>query len=205
MKLTKHIETKINEFKSALSGAAEGVLLAGKILCDIVDAEPDAYEIMLTECKGVTLPFLEALERVGRGKLLPELLLNPAPACQRAIGESLNIKEQNRLLTGTIPTVIRENGGVRTVNKRLEELSAHEAVRVVGDGKIRTPEEQIEVLKTQEAQKAARELRYEIRGSRVIFHSTHAWEWSELIDISEKIKPKAADLEKAIRANQLKG
>ena len=61
----------------------------------------------------------------------------------------------------------------------------------------------MEIVKEQEKTKASRELRYEIMGDAVVFHSERPWKWAELMDIADKIRPKSADISEAIKRRQI--
>ena len=204
MKLTKTFESKIDQFQAALNATADGLVTAGKLLVEMIEENENTFEIILTRIKTASLPFLEALERVGRGQLRPELLLNPAPAAQRTVQFALPIKVQDKIATGYLETVVKDGDGFLIKHKKMDELTAHESARVIGTDGIRTVEQQKAIIKEQIENRAAREMRFEIRNDRVVFHTEHAWTWSELEEIADKIKPKAVDIEKEIKKNQVR-
>src|SRR5512146_752330 len=109
--LTKTYQAKVEQFRNALSSAKQDLIAAGKLLVEMVEENEETFEILVGQCR-VTLPFLEALERIGRGKLDPLFLTDPSPAAQRAVTVALPIKEQTRLKTG-VAVAIRSNGGIK--------------------------------------------------------------------------------------------
>jgi hypothetical protein len=150
--------------------------------------------------------FLDALERIGLGQLEPKLLLESGPAARRAVQFCMPIAQQRQILDGYITVVTPDNGhgGTRVIQKRLDEITAIEAPRVISEeGKVRTPDEQSQVLIQQAQRKAARSLRYEIEGDKITFHARTTLTWSELQELADKIKPSAKDLQKAMNQNTL--
>jgi hypothetical protein len=203
MKIDKHIKTQIQAFQDALQSARDGLKRAGDILCEIVDQEPNAYEMILASVPGITLHSLETLERIGRGKLEPRLITDPSPAAERAIRKAIPMEDQQRLLDRPIDTVTRDNGGFRIEQKRIGEMTQREAHLLIGDDGIRTADEQKQILIAEARRKAESDLRYEIRGDRVTFHGDITLTWSELLEIAEKVKPKAEDIEATIKRRQI--
>lgn len=173
------------------------------MLVEMLAENEDTFEILIAQ-KVCTLPMLESLERVGRHQLDPALLTNTSPAAQRAITQCLPPKEQKQVLTGYVPLVVRDNGGFKVEQVRGDEMNAHQASQAIRRGRILPESEQIEVIKEQLASKAARSLRYELRGDRIVFHEESSFTWAELVELAEKIKPKATDIESSIKRNQIK-
>lgn len=200
--LTKPFQSKIESFGAALADIKNGIERAGKLVVEMLEENESTFEILCGQYR-VSLPFLEALERVGRGQLDPRLLQDGSDTAWRAISQALPIEQQRKLIDAAIPVAVRDNGGVRIENKRLPEITAREASIVIGDGKIRTADEQIELLKQKAATQAAKSLRYEIRGDRVRFHDGAEFDWSGLMEIANKIQPKAEDIEAQMKRNQI--
>lgn len=200
--ITKSFQSKIEAFTEALTGARSNLLRAGQLLVEMLEENEDTFELLVTQ-KVASLPMLESLERVGRGQLDPLLLTDTSPAAQRAISQAIPPKDQKRLLTGLIPVAIQDNGGIRIEQRRMDELNTWQAAQAIGDGKIRTAEEQIDVVRERIEARAARSLRYEIRGDRVIFHEESSYTWKELEEIAAKIKPQARDIEAEIKRKQI--
>lgn len=196
---------KAAAFKDALSGARANLKQAGELLVEMLDENEDTMEILLRENRGLSIAFLESLERVGRGLLDPLLLTDTAPAAQRAISQALPPQAQKELLTKNVPVVVGSNGETHVEHKPMRELNTREAARVIGDGKIRTPEEQLRVLQEQAAARVAKSVRYEIRGDRVLFHEGAMFTWVQLEEIIEKIRPKPVDIEAEIKRRQVGG
>jgi len=191
MKPTKTYESKFIAFTEAVTQLGQSAKRAGQLLCEMLDENPDTFEYILKKCPHATLPWLESLEAIGRGRLDERLLLDPSPAAQRAVSQALPIKEQTRLLEMPIQVAVRDNGGVRIENKRMQDIRAYEAPRVIRDGKILSAEEQTALIKDEISHRAARDVRYIIEGDAVEFLARCRFKLSELEEILSKLKETA--------------
>lgn len=201
---TKPFEKSLDAFKKAIQNIGENATDAGRAIVAMLDERADAFEIILSKCEWVTLPFLEALERVGRGMLDPFFLLDQSPVSGRVISEGLTVKDQKTIKSGYLPVAIKVDGGVKVENMKMEEINFTQAQLVIGEGRIRSANEQIEILKSREAARAARSLRYEILGNKVHFYADSDFTWEQLESIVEQIKPKAIDIESSVKERQIK-
>lgn len=201
--LSRTFNTNLEALQAALTQARDGLKTAGDLIIKMLEENEDAFEIILARCKGLTVRMLESLERIGRGTLEPLLLADPSPAAQRAIAQDLPMPEQKKLVNGFIPVAIRDGGGVKIEQRKLSELNLVEACRVIGDGKIRSADEQIQILKQEAENRAARQLRYEIREGEIIFHAETRYSWRELQELADKIKPQAKDIEAEVKRRQI--
>lgn len=200
--LTKSFESKIEQFQSALGGVRFSIKQAGEILVSMLEENENTFEVLVGR-RLASLPFLEALEKVGRGALDARLLEDTGSIAWRAISQCLPMRDQEQLLSGTIPVAMIDNGGIRIEHKRLEEITNNEATRVIGDGKIRTADEQIVIIKEQSARRAVRELRYEIFGNRIRFRHGAEFTFAELEILIERNAPKAEEIEESLKLNQI--
>jgi hypothetical protein len=203
MKIQKHIQKQIEAFQNALQSARDGLRDAGRILCEILDAEPNAFEMILASVPGITLNSLETLERIGRGRLEPRLITDPSPAAERAIRKAIPIDQQKRLLEMPQEVVARDNGGFRVKQKRIDEMTYKDAHILIGDDGIRDVDAQKAILLDENRRKAESSLRYEIRGDKVTFHADVTLTWSELLELAEKVKPDPKDIEESIKRRQV--
>lgn len=204
MKLTKSYESKITQFLDALNRARDGIAEAGRILVELVESNENTYEIIMKRCPGVTLEFLETLERVGHGRLDHRLLCNPSWAAMRATRTALPIEAQKQLVDGYVQVAVKNNGGVVVKPKRMDELTRHEASRLIADDHLRTPDEQIKIMRDREVVKAATSMRYMILDGKVTFLERVTLTWAELTELANKIAPKASELQGAMMSNQVR-
>lgn len=206
MKLTKSIETKMERFLQAIIGSEEQLVVAGKILVEMIDENPetDICAELLSRNRNLTSAILESLENVGRGRLKAKFLLDPSPAAQRAIAQALPIEEQAKLTDGYIPVAREREGKIIVQQCAMSELSPPEARRAIADGKVRTAAEQVQQIKLEYAGRYNRNQRYETDKNMVRFFSHQWWTWAELQDICTKIAPKASEIGASIKANQLR-
>lgn len=202
--LTKPFEKSLELFKKAIQNIGENAIEAGRALVAMMDEREDAFEVILSKCEWVTLPFLEALERVGRGRLDPFFLLDQSPISGRVVSEGLTIKDQKAIKSGYLPVAVKVAGGVKIENLKLEEINFNQAQLVIGEGRIRSANEQIEIIKARESARAARALRYEIIGNHVRFYADSEFTWEELEQVIDQIKPKPIDIESSIKERQIK-
>jgi hypothetical protein len=202
--LTNTYKAKVKEFGACLSAVKQDFKNAGELLVSMLDEYPDTFEVLIEQYK-LTLPFLEGLERVGRGELDPLLLTESCPAARRIISQDLGIEAQRLAISYPIPVAVEVHGKVDVVNKYWTELSVSETVRVFRDRKIQPPEEQAKEIKQRTLLKSTREQRYYIEDGKVRFNDTYTfWSWKELQEICDKIRPRAEDIEAEVKARQLK-
>jgi hypothetical protein len=200
--LSKSYVSKIESLKEALSSVKQDIITAGKILVELLEENDNTFEILVSQ-RVAALQTLEALERVGRGKLDPLLLTDPSPIAQRAISQCIPMAQQRQLQTGTVEVVVESNGGIAIENKRKEEITFTESQRVIGDGKIRSTAEQTQIVMQQKSNRAKRELRYEISSDKIHFFHDSEFTYSELVQLCDKIKPKASDIAASLAKNQI--
>lgn len=202
-KPTKAFTQKIEAFKEALSAARQDIVRAGKLLVEMIEENENATEILIRD-RIAPRQLLEALEEVGRGKLDPLLLTDPSPAAQRALSQAMPMADQRRLTTGFVPVAVKNSsGGFEVQNKRMEEINVTESYRVIGDGKIRSPEEQMQIIQQQEAERALRERRFVVRGDKIEVIRHAVFSWKEWMEIGEMAKPKPIDIQASIQKNQI--
>lgn len=147
--------TKIKRFQKLVQDGVEAWTKAGKLLVEIVDGNPDAYDEILDSCQGITRAHLAKFEAIGRGSLEPRLLLNGSIGYHKL--QSVPMSEQQKALKNGIklyePTA---DGGITHRVVRPEDLSPFEASQVFSPGGgIRSPEEQKAYLAKRESRKVA--------------------------------------------------
>lgn len=201
--ITKTYKNNLSRLISKLDGIGTGLLEAGQIICEMLKEDDQVFEKIIKDCPSMTFAFLETLERIGLGKLDWRIVADPSPLAHRAMAQALPMSQQVKLLEKPIAVAVRDNGDIRIVQKRIHECNQVEATRIVGEGKIRTPEEQTHILREQIAHESQRDSRYVIDGDRIHFFKTQ-WTWSELSEILERFKPSADDIEASVKKNQIK-
>lgn len=203
--ISKTFASKIEALREALSSVKQDIIAAGKLLVEMLDENEDAFEILVAQ-RIASLQTLEALEKVGRGKLDPLLLTDPSPMAQRAISQNLPVSQQRQIMTQHIALVVKGRAGVYEVEQRTkDEISLAESFRAIRDGRLTTPEQQIAILQEHEAKAAIRDMRVQIDEAhgRVRFLQDSEFSYAQLIEIAEKIKPKAEDIQASITKRQV--
>jgi hypothetical protein len=145
--MTKTVSTnKINRFHKLVSDGVVAWTKAGKLLVEIVDADPDAYEAILDGAQGLTRAHLAKFESIGRGSLEPRLLLNGSPGYHKLQHSPLST--QKKALKDGIKLYEPDgNGGITHRIVRPEDLSPFEVSQVFAPGgAVRSPEEQMAYL-----------------------------------------------------------
>lgn len=203
--LTKSYTSKIEQLRTALGGIKQDLITAGKLLVEMIEENEDTFEILVGQ--GVaSLRTLEALERIGRGKLDPLLLTDPSPIAHRAISQALPMAQQRQIQSQTI-AVAYDNGdsGYAIKHKRKDEITLAESYRIIGDGRIRTADEQIEILKASKARVLSRNAAYVIDQERgcVRLLEDREFTYEQLCELAEKIKPRAEDIAKSMVKRQI--
>ena len=204
--ITKSLASKIEAIRLALNGVKEDLITAGKLVVEMLEENEDAFEILLRE-RIARLSMLEALEQIGRGKLDPMLLADPSYIAQRAVRQGIPMGQQRQIQNEHIAVAaISDDGeGIEIKHKTKDEISLAESIRVIRDGKIATPEEQVAVLKEQQARATLRRMTYRVDPANhtVTFMRDTEWNYSQLAEIVEKIKPDARDIEATIIKRQI--
>jgi hypothetical protein len=122
------------EFKKAVARTAEGIARMAECWCELQDRGEDlsAYRN----------PMLSFLPDVASGKLLPEVLLRygASPSLTSAISR-LVPEDQAKLATAEARVSILQPDGTTRI-ARVTDLRQAELRQVLGDGRIRTPDEQ---------------------------------------------------------------
>lgn len=145
--------TKINRFHKLVSDGVEAWTKAGKLLVEIVDADPDAYDTLLEAGNGITRAHLAKFEAIGRGSLEPRLLLNGSPGYHKLQHAPLST-QQKALRDGIKLYEPDGQGGITHRIVRPEDLSPFEVSQVFAPGgAVRSPEEQKAYLAKRETRR----------------------------------------------------
>jgi len=150
------ITKKTNRFLKHVRDGIEEWTKAGKLLVDLVDENPNAYDDILEAADGqITRAHLAKFEAIGRGGLEPRLLLNGSVGYAKL--QNVPLSEQQKALRDGVklyePT---SDGNITHRIVRPEDLNPFEASQVFAPGgSIRTPEEQASYLRKRESRKNA--------------------------------------------------
>lgn len=141
-------EHKIDKFISKVELGIDWFQEAGRILVEMLDENPSVKDDILSYRKTwMTLEVLDTFEMIGRNQLSVHAMFMPRHVLNHLI--ALPIDEQVSISTGMIPTVTgMVNGSARIKIKPAADLTRREAARAIGPSGVRTPEEQVSMLKS---------------------------------------------------------
>lgn len=190
-------EDKIAAFGEVLMATENGLVVAGKLLVEMCNENPDTMDLLLQRYPNLSLGFLTALERVGLGKLDARVLfLGDKPVANRIA--ALPPQMQARLFNNPIPVVV--DAGGRVENLHLNEMTNQEKLRAIGPEGIRKPKEQVSLIQAPQPKP-----RFEYwAGNKVYFNSRGPYSLKELAGIVEQLtKMEKTTLQENIKRNQI--
>lgn len=137
-------DPRIAEFCSLVNKGIDAWTEAGRLLCDIVRDNPEAYINILSDNPHLSRDVLESFERIGRKEIHPYLLVDGSPGARRLAG--LPYASQVKLYEGRITVVVKTKAGFEQRRKRVCELTSKEAGLVFDVDRMRTVQEQSKLL-----------------------------------------------------------
>jgi hypothetical protein len=108
---------------------------AGKLAVELIDSRE--YTLAsLAEAAELPIFVISKLERIGRGQLLPELLLAGFPASRYL--SSLPFSEQKRLAKGRVPLLVKAQEGWDTLEVEVKNLSEKQCRQIFNQREVRS-------------------------------------------------------------------
>lgn len=149
----KEQDAKIKEFIVAFADGKAAFEKCGKIIVDLVDADPYVYNYIEQKCAAMTPAVLRMFEDIGRGKVLPSLAFdNSEPA---KIMRRFPLPMQARLEAEPIPLVVRNQSGKMDVRLvKLTDMTKDQRQQAVDKDRLRTEGQQRSMLDEQAARAA---------------------------------------------------
>ncbi len=124
------------DFLAAFKRGLEALEEAGKLLCDLLKADPGA-RVRLVDEHGFDHGTLTTLEKIGAGVLHPRL------AAFGARYSGLPMSEQKRLASGTVPALVTKSDGTTdTIQVAILRATPEMREQVINRDHIRTLDEQ---------------------------------------------------------------
>lgn len=189
--LTKITDTKIAEFVSFYQGGMDAWLSAGKILVELVDADPNAYDRILEHAPMLTPDVLGVFERIGRGVLYPPLAMDASPGGSRL--KLLPMSVQRKHESAPVEVVVRKtNGHYDTLMIIPKNMTRAQSKLAFAKDHIRSTGEQRAILADEETKSAPITLRkvdlpWRIRNGRCEFVAGATLSAGELATILTQI------------------
>lgn len=204
-KITIQLQKRIDEFMALVAAGAEKLQQAGVILVELIKDEPQAIDLIVERYPTKTSrALLEKLEAVGRGTLKVHFLLDPSPVSRRIQHFIPDSETQEKVLEHGLGIVDRESG--RTITKPISAITSAEALQIIAPGgDIRNPTEQKAYIAQREMDEKRWDSRYCINeNGTVTFYEATTFDWSELNQVLDRIKPDPATIKQAIEYNRFK-
>jgi len=178
---------KISAFADAVKQGVEAFETAGKLLVEMLDADPSAKEKITEAQPWLTPEMLDLFERVGRRQLYSKLLLNESPgflALRRC-----NYAEQERYFTDTVPMLIESSKGYETLNVALMDMTRDQVRQVFAGKHIRALPEQRAWMESERRKmppSVSIDEPYEIRRKKLIVTRPCEFTASQLLDLAKR-------------------
>lgn len=136
------IDADIDKFALMLRQGIDTWRNAGKLLVDIAAKQPNIFDLITKRHPHISRATLETFARIGRNEIWPPLLADSSLGARRLL--ECHYEVQKRYADEPIKVAIAWKGGtIKTVEKRVSELSRAECSMVFGeDGKINTLDQQ---------------------------------------------------------------
>jgi len=127
-KLPVKYQSKVDEIIDLLNGAMEAWVKAGRIVAEIADEDEKALEAIAENVPLLTIGVLRKLEKLGRGQLLPELLVPTRPGLARLAKMPIDV--QRRYLHQPVPLLVQGPSGMDELLVRVADLQGHQLDQV---------------------------------------------------------------------------
>lgn len=139
------LETLLEALGAVWMQTARSLRDAGQIVCQIVDMCENGLQVIQQRYPDISRNTLARLEAVGRGRLLPELALDPSYGAGRL--SVLSIEQQRHWAGRQLSVVKRGPEGETMVElKSVQQLSVSEANRVIASDHVRSESEQLALV-----------------------------------------------------------
>lgn len=206
MKLTKQFESKISELFGLMEAGRDAWIKAGKLLSEMLDENPNTFEILIERNPSLKADSLELLIRIGRNPVVADLLLSDSYSARKLL--HLPDKEIERAVSNPVPVVTQTDNGPKVVQKRHNEMTRAELDQVFVSGRIQPPDDQIRTIEEKEKTESAKNRRYWFDGDAVYFRGPFpcVFKISDLEEIARKAKEEAVKgLQSEMQKRQVKG
>lgn len=137
--MTTALEVQTTKFQQIADLVIQGVECwhkAGQIVCSLIDEDPTAIDKITNEIPQLSRDTLRSLERIGRGTLLPQLLIRSGAGWQRL--RMMPVSVQTRFVDSPAEVLITTDKGAESLLISVNDMSADQARQVFAyDGTVR--------------------------------------------------------------------
>lgn len=163
---------------------------AGECLVVMLDHNPNIRRRLLDEYSFLSPSILSKLEEVGRGNLLPELLMSDSYQFRKA--RELPVSEQRKAVDGCIPMVITKGDGFDVLEVDFKGLSSDQAQQVFDKDHIRSEQEQRLYLEQRKSASKKLSRDWEIQDGVIVFHRGARLSIQQLSGILQEVAASAS-------------
>jgi hypothetical protein len=169
----ENTESTIQKLKDAIQAGIDSWVNAGQCLVELLDHHGMSIQDIVREINSqvVNENVLSQFERIGRGQVIPSLLVSSFPAA-KAI-QKLPMSEQKRCMEKGVEVVIIRNGNADILNVMPDALEKDQVSQVFTKTGLRSAAAQrlyIEELASEkEATEKVRKLPWIIKGNKIYF------------------------------------
>lgn len=185
----KTTQTQARRFADLIQQGIDAWSEAGRLLVRMLEDDPRAKDVILSECPDLTSEVLARFEAIGRKQLHPKTLLDNSPGMRRL--RRLPYSEQERYLQEPVPVVIRKGDAVDVLNVAVKNLSREQVTQAIAASGIRTPEAQRAWIESKRADVVRVKKPYKIQKGRVTFTSgctLSSAELARIVTLSREVK-----------------
>jgi hypothetical protein len=183
MNLTK---VTIADFVDALKCGIESFEKAGRVLVQLIDADPNVVEKILDANPEINGDILETFERIGRKQLYYRLTINESPGvvALRRCPYSEQVKHAHE----PIELVIMRGPKTETLLVSVHAMSPDQARQAIGPKRVRTLGEQRAWLEAQSRKPLPLKLSepYTVRGGKVTIHAPCVLNLADLLRLAQE-------------------
>lgn len=184
------LEVQFTKFQQIADLVIQGVECwhkAGQIVCSLIDEDPAAIDKITSKIPQLSRETLRSLERIGRGTLLPQLMLRSGAGWQRL--RMMPVSVQARFVDAPVEVLITTESGAESLMISVNNMSANQARQVFAyDGTVRDLGAQRawladEAHKQLQAGPAATRKAWSIKGTTLVVRDSCQLSKQELVGI----------------------
>lgn len=144
--MPKTIGTRIGEFAALVQKGIDAWTKAGELLVAILEEDPTCFEKITGTFPEISTDMLQAFERIGRKEIYAPLLADSSPGARRLLEMPYALQETYCRKPIEV-AVAWKNGHIKSLKKRIGELSRAEVAIVFGRDEINSLDAQAWRLK----------------------------------------------------------
>ena len=183
---------KITQFQNLCQQGMDAWAKAGKIIVEMVDDDPNAYEKIIEKVPSMTPEILGNFERIGRGLLYAPLAMDSSPGGERLKLLPLSLQRLHESKPVEV-CVRRDDRSYDTIMVLPRNMTKKQAKQVFSRDRIRTLGEQRAILAEEESKCVAPRLSgkdsspWRVRGGRCEFVAGASLSLGELLAITTQM------------------